>query len=262
MKITCRHCGATIPAANINIQKMVALCENCNNVFALDQHKFVRKSKRVIPKRPPRVKLHTQADDDHLALSYRLALGPGPKVGLFGTSIGSIVLTLMLVGMSRDGAPGGAMLFVGLLLLFTLYMLATIVTTTTTISADDDTLQISTGPLPFPVSDDKTLNLREIRRIYVGQTVEAFSGGIPANNVYAEMNDSRRVPVVTSLPYDYAHYLALLLDDYLHANAEIQELTVADFDDVFDADSEPDSEQVAAALDGELPPPDRRASAS
>ena len=259
MKITCRDCGATIPAANINIQQMVALCENCNNVFALDQHKFARKSKRVIPKRPPRVKLHTQVDDDHLALSYRLALGPGPKLGLFATSVGSGVLTIMLIGMSRNSATGGEILFVGLLLLCILYLLAIIITTTTTISADDETLRISTGPLPFPVSDDKTLNLREIRRVYVRQTVETFSGGVPANNVYAEMNDSRRVPIVTSLPYDYAHYLALLLDDYLHTSAEISELTAADFDDVFDAESVPDNGHLATALDGELSPPDRHA---
>ncbi len=256
MKITCRDCGATIPAANINIQRMVALCTDCNNVFALDQHKFARKPKRVIPKRPPRVNLHTQDDDDHLALSYRMALGPGPKIGLFASSIGSVVLTMMLFGMSADGAPGGAILLVGLLLLFTLYLLAIIITTTTYISADDDTLQITTGPLPFPVSDDKTLNLDEIRRIYAKQTIEAFSGGVPANNVYAEMNDSRRVPIVTSLPYDYAHYLALLLDDYLHTGTEIHE-----FDEALDAESVPDNEHLVAALDGELSPPHQRANA-
>ena len=254
MKITCRNCGATIPAANINIQKMVALCTECNNVFALDQHTFARKSKRVIPKRPPRVTLHTHDDDDHLALSYRMVLGPGPKIGLFASSMGSVVLTMLLFGMRADGAPGGAILFVGLLLLVALYLLATIITTTTTISADEDTLQITTGPLPFPVSDDKLLNLDEIRRVYAEQTIEAFSGGVPANNVYAEMSDSRRIPIVTSLPYDYAHYFALLLDDYLHARTKDHE-----FDEALEAESVPDNEHLAAALESELSPPQRRA---
>ncbi|MBN2303602.1 MAG: hypothetical protein JXQ72_03950 [Anaerolineae bacterium] len=258
MKITCPHCGAAIPAANVNIQEMVALCSDCNDIFALDRDKFTRKPKRVISKRPPRVRLHTQDDDDHLALSYRMALGPGPKIGLFASSMGSVVLAMMLVGMRADGAPQGPILFVGLLLLFTLYMLAMIITTTTHISADDEVLEIATGPLPFPVSDDKILNLDEIRRIYAGQTVEAFSGGVPANNVYAEMNDSRRVPIVTSLPYDYAHYLALLLEDYLHAGVEAHELDITRFDDALDAESGLDNERLVAALDGELSSPQQR----
>ena len=257
MKITCRNCGATIPAANINIQEMIALCNDCNYVFALDRRKFARKPKRVIPQRPPRVNLHTQDDDDYLALSYRMALGPGPKIGLFASSAGSVLLSTMLFGMMADGAPGGPILLAGLLLLIALYLLATIVTTTTTISANDDTLQISSGPLPFPISDDKTLELDKIRRIYAEQTLEAFSGGVPANNVYAEMNDSRRVPIATSLPYDYAHYLALLLDGYLRTRTEIHELDVAEYDDALDAEFVQDNEQFAAALDGELSPPKR-----
>ena len=141
-----------------------------------------------------------------------------------------------------------------LLLLVTLYVLATIITTTTTISADDDILEITTGPLPFPVSDDKTLNLDEIRRVYVERTIEAFSGGVPANNVYAEMNDSRRIPIVTSLPYDYAHYLASLLDDYLHARTITHE-----FEEALEAEPVPDDEHLAAAQDGELSPRHQRA---
>lgn len=256
MKITCRDCGATVPPANINIQEMIALCNDCGNVFELDRRKFARKSKRVIPTPPPRINLHTQDDDDHLALSYRMALGPGPKLGLFASAVGAIFSTTMLIGMIRNGAAGGPIVVVALVLLFMLYLLTVIITTTTHIRADDDTMEISSGPLPFPISDDKTLSTRKIRRIYAEQNIEAFSGGVPANNVYTEMTDSRRVPVVTSLPFDYAHYLALLLDDYVQTGAEIQEVDRAELDDQLDTEVEPDSEPFDT---GELSPPQHRA---
>ena len=251
MKVTCRNCGAEIPAANINIQEMVALCDNCNNIFALDRKGLARKRKRMIPERPARVRLHSDDGDDYLELSYRMALSTGTRFGLMMALVGVVVLPLMIVGMLNEGAPGVVIGIMGAMWLAVHYGLAAIVTTTTRVTVDDEALEVAVGPLPLPVSDKKRLNTREISRVYADRAVEAFSSGMSTNNVYAEMIDGSRAPIVTSLPYEYAHYLAVLLNDYL--NSGVSAPGDVALGDVLDTGAIADGESlIAAEADGEL----------
>jgi hypothetical protein len=96
------------------------------------------------------------------------------------------------------------------------YLVAAFLTTTTQITADNDRLEIQSGPLPFPISDDKSLRLRGVKRVFFEQTLEAWPPGVPAHHVYAELQDGSRVTLVTSLPYDHAHYIARVLEEFLH----------------------------------------------
>lgn len=213
MELKCPNCGKVIPAEHINIQEMVALCGECHHVFEFKRSAVARKAKRRIPLRPERVHMHV--DEGFLELSYQFVLGPGPMFGLVMATVGTVVSALLILNAYANREPTSLLFFLGAMTLICTYLFATLVTTTTTISMDDEDLNVSSGPLPFPVRDDKTLGIAEIARITFEETHESNSPLPPSYNVCAELQDGARISVVTSLPRLHAHYIARVLDDYL-----------------------------------------------
>jgi hypothetical protein len=214
MELKCPNCGALIPAENINIQELLAVCSQCNHIFEFNRSVVARKRKPTDLNPPKRLRIYEE--DDRLELSYRAVLGPGPKFGLIMSALGSIFFSIMLVGAAPDGAPPPVLLFISLLAVTMWYLVAVLLTTTTQIIADEDRLEIQSGPLPFPISDDKNLRMRDVKRIFFEQGVEAWPPGVPSHHVYAELQDGSRVTLVTSLPYVYAYYIARALEGFLH----------------------------------------------
>jgi hypothetical protein len=242
MELKCRNCGALIPAENINIQELLAVCSQCNHVFEFSRSAVARKPKPHKLKLPER--LRVDEDDDQLALSYRLALSPGAKFGLIMLTIGAVALPLLLVAAARDGAPVLFLLLFGLLAFVVWYLIAVFLTTTTQITVDENQLEIQSGPLPFPISDDKSLRVRDVKRVYFEQTLEAWPPGMPTHHVYAELRDGSRVTLVTSLPYDHAHYIARVLEEFLHPG-DADDLEAGEENDVIESSHE--------SLDDSLP---------
>lgn len=219
MELKCPNCGEVILAENINIQEMVALCGACHHVFEFRRSTVARKAKRRIPRQPERVHLHV--DEGFLELSYQFVLGSGPMFGLVMATVGVVVSTLLIINAYATGEPTSLLFFLGAMTLICTYLFATLVTTTTTISMDDKDLNVSSGPLPFPIRDDKTLGIAEIARITFEETRESNSPLPPSYNVYAELLDGARISVVTSLPRLHAHYIARVLDDHLQEEKEV-----------------------------------------
>jgi hypothetical protein len=215
MHLKCPNCGAAIPAGQINIQQLVAVCPDCDHVFAFSRDAVARKAKRRKLKAPARV--HVREDAGELNLSYRLVFGPGPKFGAAMVTIGALAYTAIFIRAGADNAPDGFMIFMGVLALLMYYLLAVFFTTTTRITADDAGIEVKSGPLPFPIKDDKTLSAADISHVAFEKTQETIPPGMPTHNVYAEFHDGERVNVVTSLPREHARYLAATLDDYLRA---------------------------------------------
>jgi hypothetical protein len=229
VELKCPNCGEFIPAENINIQEMVALCGKCQHVFAFTRSAIARKAKRRIPPRPERVLVHV--DDDGLELSYRLVFGSGAKFGLVMATFGAVVSTILLVSASLSHEPPSLQFFFTLLALIFSYAAAVGVTTTTTITADTQHLYVRSGPLPFPIKDDKTLSTADITRVSFEETYQSNSPLPPSYNVYAELQDGARISVVTSLPRAHAQYIAATLDDYLHQDIDVSVMESGD--DVF-----------------------------
>ncbi len=237
MKLQCPHCGKPIAASSINIQDMVAVCAACNQVFDFSRDAVARKRKVVRPQRPPRLDVHES--EGQMMLAYRRVFAPGPMLGLIMSTIGGFVFLFMALGMAREAAPPGV---IGLMLLVAAlmwYLFAVAVTTNTEVVADDHEVTITSGPLPFPIKDDKRVSMHEIQRVYMEQTFEAMSGGIPANHVYAELRDGSRVRVVSSLPYKYAHFIAQIINEHVQSEQALPQvsdetLTVDADDDTLD----------------------------
>lgn len=213
MKLQCPHCGEPIAASNINIQEMVAVCDACNQVFEFSRDVVGRKRKAVLPLQPARLKL--EEDDGELVLAYSRVFGSGPLLGTVMSFVGGIVFMVMALGMAREAAPSGIIALTLLLSTLMWYVFAFAMTTTTRIMAADHDVTITSGPLPFPIKDDKRVSLREIQRVFMEQTFEAMSGGVPANHVYAELRDGSRVRLLSSLPHDYAYYIAQVINEHV-----------------------------------------------
>jgi hypothetical protein len=226
MALNCPNCGAEIPAENINIQETLALCDQCNHVFNFKGLVAARKGKPHVGTPPKRLQI--QEDDDRLDLSYRLVFGPGPKFGGVMASIGAVMLSVLLPTMISRGEPAGAILFLGMFMVVAWYLVAVFLTTTTRVHLDEDTLHVQSGPLPFPIKDDKTLNASDIARIFYKESVEVMPSGMPAHNVQAELTDGSQRSVVTSLPRDHAYYIARILDDRLQSTGSAEIITPGD----------------------------------
>jgi hypothetical protein len=218
MQLRCQHCGAPIPAENINIQELVALCNECQHVFGFSKSVVARQTKHRKLKPPKRVRVYE--DDKRLELSYWLVFGPGPKLGIVMSLIAVIAYGAMFVGAWEGRASAPPLLVLGLLVALFVYLEAVFLTTTTGISVDMDRIVVSSGPLPFPIKDDKTLSVHDISRVLFERTTESWPPFVPTHSVYAELRDGERLPVVTSLPREYARYIAYTLDGYLCASED------------------------------------------
>ena len=228
MHLKCPGCGAAIPAGQINVHDLIAVCPGCDQVFAFNRETVARKAKRRKLNTPARVQM--RKDDQQLTLSYRMVFGPGPKFGAAMVSIGLIAYTVMFLGAARDGAPRGVLILIGALALLFVYLMAVFVTTTTRITADEGGIEVKSGPLPFPIKDDKTISAEDIAQVAFEKTHEVIPPGMPTHNVYAELHDGERINVVTSLPREHARYLAATLDDTLRA-LEVGETMIEDLAD-------------------------------
>ena len=66
MQVNCPNCGEKLPAENINIQKMTAVCPACDTVFSFDLP--ADKAKRRKVKQP--AKLNLRDDNDRLQMEF------------------------------------------------------------------------------------------------------------------------------------------------------------------------------------------------
>lgn len=215
MALQCPNCGAAIPAENINIQKTLALCSQCDLVFDFTDMVVARKAK---PRKPPE-RLHIDEDDYRLELSYQRVFGPGPKFGLVMATFASFFLPLALIAIYSKGGPFPLLGVVSFLTCVFWYILAVFLTTTTRVTVDHETLEVRSGPLPFPLSDNKTVSLLDIKRVFCEDTLETWPGpsGMPAHHVSADLYDGDRITLLTSLPRNYAVYIAAALDAYIQS---------------------------------------------
>ncbi len=216
MALQCPECGATILAENINMQKTLALCSQCNRVFDFGN---MRLTARKAKPRPRPERLHILQDDYRVEMSYQRVFGPGAKFGMAAIGFAAVFISLMTVFAALNGAPALFALFIGLIACVFWYILAVPLINTTRLTFDDDALEVHSGPLPFPTLNSSLLSTRDIKRIFVEDTVEGGSG-MPAHNVVADLFDGNRLRLLSSLPRNYAVYIAEALDAFLQADDE------------------------------------------
>lgn len=218
MKLKCPSCSTAIPASQINVAHLVAVCPTCDSVFRLQA-----------PTSPTR-KLKApegfvvEERDDFLSITFcPHMLNPPLNIGCAAlASLGSIVLTgtvfvssVRAFNTSRiDDAIAALILGVVLCLMgmFVTMSLATAVSRKTVFTMDDECLQMSTTPA-FGVSlSQAKVWLEEIKRIELTSQTYGEGTGVASTESYvtllARRHDDTVVTLILDQPYARAAYLA------------------------------------------------------
>ncbi len=217
MQINCRQCGAEIPADNINLDRLVAKCSECNSVFSLadqfgeaDGYRTFKKFDTPLPKG---IKVDNFGGE--LLISYRW-FGPkiifmtffallwnGFMVFWYGTAISNRIWIMALFGLMHAG--------VGVGLIY--YVLAGYLNTTVVKVGMSD-LEIKHGPLPYP---GKRLERAFIRQLYCKERVHRNKNSTSYSyEVHAITKEGKHEKLLSGLDKsEQALYLEQEIERYL-----------------------------------------------
>jgi hypothetical protein len=250
MELKCTNCGEHISAENINIQRTLAVCDKCDHVFNFGDSVLTRKAKLRKARKPEN--LNAQDDGDSLELSYQqLVSDPNEKMGLAIVSVLAIILTLISIAAFSDSdAPLLVRIIFSVLPIVFWYIAAVALTTKTRINVDREKIAIKSGPLPFPINDNKTIDYDDVTEVFCEETEESKKRAAFDRHyrVCMRFNDGNRVALLKSVPQDFAFYIAQSIESYLPAE-EVSDIVMPG--DEFHDDSTQDDLQIAQILDAD-----------
>jgi hypothetical protein len=232
MQLHCRYCAAEIPAANINLDNLVAKCANCNAVYSIagelglasgEKDKTVAAPLRAEVPMPQGIEIKDEFDKlvirrawyscMALPMLFFTVFWNGFMLMWFGISISMGAWQMALFG-TLHGAIG----------VYLAYTTLASFLNATTITVTSDQLEIRHHPVPMPGS--KTLFASEIVQLFCVQHVSRGSkGGTTISyQVNAIMQDQRRENLLKGLTnIEQALYIEQEIERYLRIeNRQVQ----------------------------------------
>jgi len=206
-RIQCPHCGAPVATAHINMQKLLAACPQCDQVFSIEP--FFNAEQLPTPhektKRP--ADLNIETSQDQFQASYLWRKSSGGVIGLAAVIgiLESFVGLVLIGGMFLAGIP---------ILLMGLYLLLTVLLNRTTLTITHDRITVRTEPIYG------RFLYRSISRSQVAQVklVDAGWSRDPQCSIDAVDWDGTRRQLVRGLQRNYAQYLVQQITRYLEAD--------------------------------------------
>lgn len=229
MQLTCPNCGEPVPAENINIQHLTAVCPSCSTVFQFNPPQAKIKRRKV--KQP--VRLQVREADDQLSLSFRTNFRLDKNERFIFSGIVSLAFTFFTVIAAGEylagEAPFAVALGFSLVALFLYFLVAVMVYNKTHIQINPESIQVSRKPLPDFRSQPLDIGLSGVERIRYAETPASVREGYdtPRYTVWAEMADGSRKVIVNDVIDDYAVFIAQRLNEYLDLDEqrEVSHLT-------------------------------------
>ncbi len=226
MEIICPNCGEKVPAENINIQKMAAVCNACHHVFSFDLPSSA-KSKRRKVKQPAKLTLR-EADTLHMAFwtNFRLEKDENFLSALFISVLFTFMTVVTMGAFLASDAPIVLPIGFGLVSLFIYYLIALRVFNKTHIDMDDEQLVVSRKPLPTPLDRPNVVNLSGVAVIRCEETQASKKEGYdtPRYVVRAEMVDGLQKVIVNDVTDDYAYFITQVLNEHLEDAPDVSHL--------------------------------------
>jgi hypothetical protein len=249
MALNCPNCGASIPALDINIHEMAAVCAACGHVFYFKGELPTRKAKPRKVKHPQQVRI--KENDEQLDLSFGSVNWKQPNPLLIMLSIFAVVFSLVYVaGINDPTVETEGLFFLTLLVSSLWYVVATMLALRTRISMGTDAL-IRSIRSPFLLSlslDEKTLQWDDISQVFCEETEQSKQAESLDRyyHVYLLFADGRRSVFLRSIPQDYAFYVAQLIEERLQPGEDAVILTGNEFED--DSEQSEDNPQQLSEL--------------
>lgn len=207
MKLKCPACGAPIPADDINITTMTALCRACDSVFKFEAGGLARKIKA-----PQQINTY---DDAPLHFAFKWDWRTEPLIGLLGLTVCFVMAFIMF-----SGVWGSTAALLGLaIMLLPLYVFLSLWRNRTHYKVEGDRLEVQTRPLPFLFYGSHSLRLDDLTRITAERvmTTPSVTATDGFYNVYAHTADGPRVRIARLVNGQHAQYIAQELQGYLEA---------------------------------------------
>jgi hypothetical protein len=242
-QLTCKNCGAPIPAENINIQKTLAVCPECATVFDFSSTVEAaapapHKRKRRKTKQPEHITIQPSASG--LDLVYKWGLKAEVPSNLFWMALWAIIsLAIGLGGTLFAGEPGAwaATLVIGAA---PLYYFLCLFTNATRFLLDEDQLQVRTTPLWFWGAGHATVDTSDIEAVYWELGEDDDEEDEDSYLVYARLRDGGRKKLFEGIRKQDAEFIAQEL------NAALYEQEMGDYAHLTDAEGELDPVLIEA----------------
>lgn len=235
-QLVCPNCGETVPAEQINIQEMVAVCSACHHMFSFSAPKAAGRLKRRKVKQPSSMVVHES--DAHLHMEFRTNFRLDRNeafIGTAGIAASFTFVTLIMLGVGD--IPFIIPLVFGVVALFLFYLVGLVVYNKTHLDVQDDRVRISRKPLPG-LNQDQEISLSGVVAIHSEETPISVKEGYdtPRYRVQAEYADGSRRTIINDVTQEYALYIAQRLDEVLGMGEE------ADISRLEDVQREADSD--------------------
>jgi hypothetical protein len=222
MHLTCRDCGAAIPAEDINIERGIAKCSACNAVIDVEQAVHASGGPAAVRPRPrvpqpPGIMLEDLGDGLRLTrrwftcaavfLTFFCIAWDGFLVFWYSMALRPDAPWIMAVFPSLHLAVG-----VGLT-----YLTLALYLNRTRLEVANGRLSVSSGPLPWPGNRD--LDLSEIEQLYCRESASRSNdnGSVSYSySVSAVLKGGREVKLLSSLPNrEQALFIEQIVEQYL-----------------------------------------------
>lgn len=218
VKLSCPNCGADIQTKDVNIQRLVAMCSQCNTAFSFED-RLTSTSTRERPDvlLPPGIEAYETAEEVDMVISWRQS---GSSFLTFFTIVWNGFLIPFIVIAVTTGAWQMLLgisihLLVGIGLLYN--MIARFVNTTH-VNVDRYRLLVDHRPLRMPFYKDRNISVSEIKQVFVEKYVSSKTNGRPnfAFRVSVALNSQRTVQLIRGLKHpDMAVYVEQQVERFL-----------------------------------------------
>ena len=207
MRLMCPECNADIAAHNINVQKMVAVCGDCDAVFRFTVDAAKRKRRKV--KQPPHIQM--AESPERMVLRFQRVYNQDERGLLWGDSVFALLLPVLLLVALRASAPILVVFMIAAWMAAAWYVQAALRFNQTTITRDADRLAVGYGPLPwFTGAPNLSLESQSVTEIICEQTTESRESASSTRfyHVRARRVDGDTVTILQAMPEDYAFFIA------------------------------------------------------
>lgn len=222
MRLVCIECGTAIPAANINVNKLIAVCPACNSVFHFELHENKVKQRKI--KAPERMVVH---DDAPLHLSYDRVFGSENRAALIGIGFATFMFTVIMMttigGFLADDMSIFVPLFVGTLWFSFFYTELMLYFTKTRIISDGNQLRAEHEFFPHPLQEkDRSIDIHAIQRVFMEESYSSKRrvDAERSYHLYAETDADSRALILKGVPEKYALFIQQEIMKLVHEEAD------------------------------------------
>jgi hypothetical protein len=202
MQLTCQQCGATIPADNINLDRMIAKCSKCNAVFSFDDQISSPEKPKGQPKPKFDVPLPARFDMQDTGFDLIITRRWFSPLAYFMTFFAFFWDGIVSVFVCGALSTGNfiMLLFISLHLIigiFVAYYTATLYVNKTTIRVSQLLLEVKHGPLPY--WGNHNLSSEGLKQIYCKQRISSGRSASVSYEVHAINIEGKDITLLNGL---------------------------------------------------------------